>query len=77
MTQLLVIVEVLIAQRQPIDALRYHLGYRMLDARRIAAVEKALGKAAQQPDAPVNLTQQRRAAVGGEPVGGKLRHHPA
>jgi hypothetical protein len=34
-------------------------------------------KPEQQSNAPVYLTQQRGAAVGGEPVGGELRHHIA
>jgi len=50
-----VIVEILVAQRQSVDALRHHLGNRMLDAHRIAPVHKAVGEAAQQSDAPVGL----------------------
>jgi hypothetical protein len=56
-TQLLVIVEILVPQRQSVNALRYHLGYRVPDAQQVAPVEKAHGKAAQQPDAPVHLAQ--------------------
>jgi hypothetical protein len=62
---LLVVVEVLIAQRQRIDTLRHHLGDRMGDQDWVAAVEKALRQVRQQVQTPVGLPRQERAAVAG------------
>ena len=61
--QLLVVVEVFIAQRQPIDALRQHLGQWMLDQQGRAAVAEAARQPAQQVDLAVRLPQQQRTAV--------------
>ena len=64
MPQLLVIVEVFIAQGQAVDSLREHLQDRMIDHVLIPAVEEALCQARQQVEALVGLAQQERAAVG-------------
>ena len=39
--QLLVIVEIFVAQRQPVDALRQHLGHGVLDQCRVAPIGEA------------------------------------
>jgi hypothetical protein len=61
--QLLVIVEVLIAQRQPVDALREHLGELVGDQQRRAAICKTARQPPQQADPPLHLTQQQGPAV--------------
>lgn len=57
-TQRLVVVQILVSQRQTVDALGYHLGQRVLHPRRIAAVQKTTGEPAPQPEAVVHLAQQ-------------------
>ena len=72
-----VIVQIFVAQRQAIDALRQHLGKLMLDALRIARIAEAAHHAPQQPNLAVRRPQQQRPALGRQPLAGKLRHHPA
>ncbi len=64
MPQLLVIVQVLIAQSQPIDALREHLGNRVFDLFLHPVIDEAAGQSAKQVDPPIDLAQKRRATVG-------------
>jgi hypothetical protein len=66
--QLFVIVQVLVAQRHPIDALRQHLLEFVLDALWITGIAEAVGHTLQQPDLAIGLAQQQSAAVGGLPV---------
>jgi hypothetical protein len=62
--QLLMVVEILIAQRQTVDSLREHLLNRMLDLVLIPAVEKTFCQAREQVQALIGLAQQERAAIG-------------
>ena len=62
--QLLVIVEIFIAQRQTVDPLRDHLQNGVFDQILIPVVEKTLRHARQQIQAFVGLAQQECSAVG-------------
>ena len=66
LAQLVVIVEILIAQRQPEDALPHQCRDRVLDITPVAPIHKALGKPTHQPEAPIHLPQQQRARVRGD-----------
>ena len=54
--QLVVIVEVFIAQRQAEDALPHQRLDLVLDIARVAPIDEAGGKAADQPEALVDLS---------------------
>src|ERR1700691_49406 len=64
MAQLLMIVEVLVAQRQPVDALREHLAKLVRDQQRRPPVGKTRRHPLQQTDLAISLTQQQRSAIG-------------
>ena len=71
------VIEVLVAQRQPVDALRQHLGQRVLYPRRISRVGEAGDHALQQADLAGGLAQQQPAAVACHPGAVKLCHYLA
>ena len=58
------IVQVLVAQRQPVDALREHLTKLVLDQQRRPPVDETGRHPLQQTDLAIGLTQQQRPAVG-------------
>ena len=70
--RLVVIVEVFLPQRQRVDPLRDQLPDLVFDQLGIAPVFEAGGQARQQVDAPVDLAQQQRAAVGADHPAVKL-----
>jgi len=61
--QLLVIVQVLIAQRQPVDALRQHLWQLVLDQQRHAPVLETARQTLHQVDLAFHFPQQQGPAV--------------
>ena len=73
--QLLVVVQVLVAQRQPVDALRQHLPDRVLHLLLIAPVTEAGGQTPQQVDLAIHLTQQQSPTVRGDLTGGEASFH--
>src|SRR3990172_8769852 len=73
--QLLVVVQVLIAQGQTVDALRQHLRKLMLDPLRLARIGEAARHAPQQSDLAIRLSQQQRAALGRQLCPPKLPDH--
>ncbi len=75
--KLIVIVEVFVAQRQPIDALRQHLLDAMLDALGRTKVGETLSQARQQVDPPIHLPQKQRSAVAGQPATVEIGHDRA
>ena len=75
--QLVVVVEIGVAQGQRIDALRDHFGHLVGDESRIPEVPEAARQARQQANAPVDLPQQQRAGVGSDRAAVKTRHHLA
>jgi hypothetical protein len=48
LSQLLVVVDIFVSQRQSVYSLGNHFRYCMLDSLRIPSIEKTLGKARQQ-----------------------------
>ncbi len=71
------VIQVFVAERQSVDALRQHLFEAMLDAFGLPVVGEATGHAPKQADHAVGLTQQERAAFGGELAALKLGYHLA
>jgi len=74
--QLVVIVEVFIAQRQGVDALCDELADGVLDARRIAPIVEAGCQPRGQPQPPIGFAQQDRAAVGADRAAIEARADP-
>src|SRR5439155_286619 len=64
--QLLMIIQILVSQRQTVDPLRQQLLHRMLHKNRVAPIQKALGQPRQQVQPPVGLPQQQPTAVSGQ-----------
>ena len=62
--QLLMIVKVIVAQRQPVDALREHLAKLVLDQQRRPKVGETRSHPPQQTDLATGLAQQKRTAIG-------------
>jgi hypothetical protein len=75
--QLVVIDQVLIAQRDPEHALPNQRPDLMLDQLRGPAVGKTLGKPLDQSDRPVRRPQQQGTGIRGHPAAVKPRHHRA
>jgi hypothetical protein len=75
--QLLVIVELFVTQRQPIDALRQHLRQAVLDQQRRAAIVETARQPSQKVDLAVHFAQEQRPAVGRHLAGGEPGFHPA
>ena len=73
--QLVVIVEVLVAQRQPVDALAHQLAHAVLAALGVAMIAEARRQPLQQLQPPVDLAQQDRSPVGADRAAVKPRRH--
>ena len=58
------VVEVFVAQRQPVDALREHLTEPVLDQQRRTPVGETGRYPPQQTDLAIGLAQQQRPAIG-------------
>jgi hypothetical protein len=71
---LLVIVQVCVAQSQPIDPLCQHLFQTVLDPLRLPVVGEAPGQPPQQTDLPIGLAQEQRTTLGGQPASLELRY---
>jgi len=67
-----VVIEILVAQRQPVEPLGQKLGQRMIDKAGVARVAETGGQRAGQTQAVIDLAQQEHAAVTGEVAGGKV-----
>jgi hypothetical protein len=72
----IVVVEVLIAERQAKDALRHQGLHLVPDVIRIAGVAEAGGETVDEPDGLVRLAQQQRTGVGGHHPAVEIRYHP-
>jgi len=77
LAQLVVIVQVLIAQRQPEDPLPNQRLELVLDKAGIAPVGEARRKPTHQPEAPIDLAQQQRPRVRGDVAAIEPGHHRA
>jgi len=74
--QRLVIVQVLVPERDPKDPLRHQRPHRVLDRARITIVHKAPGQAVNQPDRFIGALQQQRPGIGCHPPAIERRHYP-
>ena len=72
--QPIVVVEVLVTQRQAVEALGQEFRESVVDQTRIAPVAEAAGQLAGQSQAAVHLAQQEHPAVAGERAAGKIGH---
>ena len=77
LAQLVVIVEVLVAQRQAEDPLPNQRLDLVLDKAGVAPVGEARRKPAHQPKAAIHLAQQQRAGVRGDVAAIEAGHHRA
>jgi hypothetical protein len=75
MAELVVVVQVLVAERDADGALHHQGLHRVLDVGRVAAVLEAGGQPAGQAKHPVGGPQQQGAGVGRHRPAGKRRHH--
>lgn len=75
--QLLVIVEILVAERERIDALADHRRDRMRHPRRIAPILEAARELLEDAGAALDLAQEQRAGVGGQRPAREFRDHGA
>ena len=69
-----VIIEVFVTQRLAVDALSQQLLELVIHKAGIALVVETLGQRAREAQAVIGLTQEQRAAVGGEHAAGKIGH---
>ena len=77
LAQFVVIVEVLVAQRQAEDPLPHQRLDLMLDIARIAPVPEALAEPTDQAQAAIHLAQQQRPRVRGDVAAIEAGHHRA
>ena len=75
LAQLLMIVQVFIAQSQPVHPLRNHLQNGMFHSILLAAVQETMRESRQQIQPLIGLPQQQRASVGTDRAAVKPRHH--
>ena len=75
--QLIVIVEVLITQRQPVDALADQLSHAVFDLRGLPIIVETVGEFPHDAGALFELAQQHRAAVGADRAAIETGHHLA
>ena len=75
--QLLMIVQVFVAQRQPVDALRKHLTKLVLDQQRRPKVGETRCHALEQADLAIGLAQQQRSTIGRYLAGRETGLHAA
>ena len=68
------IIEVFVAQRQPVDALSQQLPHRVVHKYLLPLVLKALGQRLGQAQVDVHLAQQQDPAIAGKGAAGKIRH---
>ena len=75
MAQLVVVDQILVAQRDPEHSLAHQPGYRMLDQFHRAMIGEAAGKPFDQPDLPVGGAEQHRPGLRGHLAAVKPGHH--
>lgn len=75
--QLVVVVEIFVAQRDGVDALLDQLGDAVLDAFGITMIFKAAGQSFEQTQPPLDLAQQHCSALGADLAAVETRRHLA
>ena len=71
------VVQILVAQRQPVNALREHLRQLVLDEQRRTAVTETPRQTAEKVNSALHLAQQQGATVTGYLTRTERRFHPA
>jgi hypothetical protein len=71
--QNVVVVEVLVTQRQPVDALAQQIGHRVGDEARIAPILENPGQRRGQPHSAIRLPQEHYPTIAGNIAAGKTR----
>ena len=74
-SQLVMVIEVFIAQRQPKDPLTHQRGHQMLNQFRPATVHKAIRQPVHQPQRPVRVSQKQSTRIGGDRPTVKTGHN--
>jgi len=69
------IIEILVAQRQPVDALRQQLLRRVINETPVTPVRKHPANASVTPKARVDLPKQQHPAITRQRTTGKIGHH--
>ena len=77
MAQLVVIIDVLIAERHPEHPLSNQRGDKVLDIFRASLIDEASGKAPNQPDRAIRRSQQQGTGIRRDRSTVKSRHHGA
>jgi hypothetical protein len=77
LAQFVVVVEILVAQRQAEDTLPNQSLDLMLDVASVAPIDEAAGEAAHQPETLIDLSQQQRAGVRRDVPAVEPGHHRA
>jgi hypothetical protein len=68
-----VVIEILVTQRQPVDALPQQIGHRVGDETRIAPVLENPGQRRGKPHSAIRLPQEHHPAITGDIAAGKTR----
>jgi hypothetical protein len=75
--QLVVVEQVLVAERDAEDALADQSGDLVLDPLRVAGIGEASGEAPHQPDGPIRRPEQQSAGIRGDRSTVEAGHHSA
>jgi hypothetical protein len=73
--QLLMVIHILVAQRQPVDALCQHLAQFVLEQPRRPSVGEATRHSLQQTDLAIGLPQQQSTPIAAYPAAVEMSHH--
>ena len=74
LAQSLVVIQIFVTQRQPVDSLPHHLLHAVLDQPRIPAVPETLAEARKQIHLGVGFLQQQPTSVRADRPATELRH---
>ena len=77
MAQLVVVDQVLVAQRDPEHPLTHQSPHRVFDQLRRTVIGEAAGKALNQADLPIGGAEQHRSGLRGHRAAVKRRYHPS
>jgi hypothetical protein len=75
LAQLVMVIEIFVTQRQAKHALSDQGGDLMLDVASVTPIDEAVGKAADQPETSIDLSQQQRTRVRGDVPAVEPGHH--
>jgi len=75
--ELLVVVEILVAQGQAEDALGQERPLRMFEAFGVAGIRQGAVESVEEPQAAIDLAEEQGAGIGGEGAAGEIRFEAA